>query len=50
VTSDSNFHAAAKRDKLKELGAGTIEYPVDALNLANNHQLSGGNPSGGSKC
>jgi len=36
VTSDSNFHATTKREKLKALGVGTIAYPKDALRLANN--------------
>lgn len=31
VTSDSNFHAATKQGKLKDIGAGTIAYPKDAL-------------------
>ena len=36
VTSDSNFHAATKRDKLKALGVGNVAYPKDALALAQN--------------
>lgn len=34
VTSDRNFHALTKQDKLKSLGAGTIACPIDALRLA----------------
>jgi hypothetical protein len=34
VTSDSNFHASTKQDKLRALGAGTIAYPKDAATLA----------------
>lgn len=34
VTSDGNFHAATKREKLRALGVGTIAYPIDALALA----------------
>ena len=36
VTSDDNFHAEIKRDKLRALGVGTIAYPKDALPLAQN--------------
>ena len=36
VTSDGNFHAATKRDKLRALGAGTIAFPEHALALAKN--------------
>ncbi|MBU6482635.1 MAG: hypothetical protein KGS09_19100 [Nitrospirae bacterium] len=34
VTSDLNFHATAKRDKLKALGVGAVAYPKDALRLS----------------
>lgn len=34
VTSDENFHAETKREKLRALGAGTIALPQDALALA----------------
>lgn len=34
VTSDSNFHAETKREKLGSLGAGTIAVPHDALVIA----------------
>ena len=34
VTSDGNFHAATKQDKLRALGVGTTAYPKDALQLA----------------
>ena len=33
VTSDGNFHAATKQDKLSALGVGTIAYPIDALSF-----------------
>lgn len=36
VTSDGNFHAAMKQDKLRALGAGTIALPERALALAKN--------------
>ena len=36
VTSDINFHATAKLEKLKALGVGTIAYPKDALRLSDN--------------
>jgi hypothetical protein len=36
VTSDENFHATSKREKLKPLGVGTVSYPQDALQLARN--------------
>ena len=36
VTSDRNFHAATKREKLKALSVGNIAYPKDALSLAKN--------------
>jgi hypothetical protein len=34
VTSDSNFHAVMKQDRLRALGAGKILYPRDAAALA----------------
>lgn len=34
VTSDSNFFAETKREKLQALGAGIIAIPLDALALA----------------
>lgn len=34
VTSDSNFHAETKIEKLRALDAGTIEFPKEALALA----------------
>lgn len=36
VTSDTNFHAGTKIEKLQALGAGTIARPKDALALAKN--------------
>jgi|SRR6185295_10140099 len=36
VTSDKNFHATTKRDRLKALGVGTIAFPEDALLLSDN--------------
>jgi hypothetical protein len=34
ITSDTNFHAETKIEKLRALGAGTIEFPKEALALA----------------
>jgi hypothetical protein len=34
VTSDNNFHAVTKQDRLRALGAGTIAYPKGAAALA----------------
>jgi hypothetical protein len=36
VTSDHNFHATTKRDKLKALGVGTVAYPKEALRFSGN--------------
>jgi hypothetical protein len=33
VTSDQNFHAVTKQERLKALGAGVIAYPKDATAL-----------------
>ena len=34
VTSDANFHAETKIEKLRALGAGVIAFPLDALAVA----------------
>lgn len=35
VTSDENYHATTKKDRLKELGAGEILRPVEAVEFLN---------------
>jgi hypothetical protein len=40
VTSDSNFHAVTKQDRLRALGVGAIAYPKEAAALATGSKVA----------